>query len=245
MTGAVPASAGGGGGAARAQTLMSIGEVLGLLRPDFPDVTISKLRFLETEGLVEPQRTSSGYRKYSREDVARLRFILAAQRDQYLPLRVIREQLSEGAHLTQARPTLVAVGDDHRPEAVAEPVDERLRRQELCHRAGITEALLADLERHGLVTARAGEWFDGDALAVAEVAGQLAEYGVEPRHLRAYRVAADREAGLYAQLVAPLMRQQDPTARARAAEAMRELTVLSQRLHVALLRSGLNDALGG
>src|SRR5687768_8411203 len=99
MTAAVPASAGGGSGAARAQALMSIGEVLGLLRSDFPDITISKLRFLETEGLVEPQRTSSGYRKYSREDVARLRFILAAQRDQYLPLRVIREQLSEGAHL--------------------------------------------------------------------------------------------------------------------------------------------------
>ncbi|GHJ44507.1 MerR family transcriptional regulator [Catellatospora sp. TT07R-123] len=244
----MPASAGGAGGPARAQALMSIGEVLSQLRSDFPDITISKLRFLETEGLVEPQRTASGYRKYSRDDVARLRFILSAQRDQYLPLRVIREQLSEGAHLVQARPTLVAVGDDHRPEqraAAEEPAHLRLRAQELCTRAGISEQLLADLEQHGLVTVRAGQWYDGDAFAVAEVAGQLAEYGVQPRHLRAYRVAADREAGLYAQLVAPLMRQHDPTARARAAETVRELTMLSQRLHAALLRSGLNDALGG
>jgi hypothetical protein len=137
------------------------------------------------------------------------------------------------------------VGESHRHQVEEKPAQLRLRRHELCARAEIGEELLDDLEEHGLLAPRSADWYDEDALAVAEVAGQLAEYGIAARHLRAYRVAADREAGLFAQLIAPLLHQQDPTARARAAEAVRELTVLSQRLHAALLRSGLNDALGG
>ncbi len=230
---------------ARDPSLLSIGEVLTQLRVDFPDTTISKLRFLETEGLVQPQRTASGYRKYSRDDVARLRFVLAAQRDQYLPLRVIRQQLDAGAHVVAPlpgpqRPALVAVRDEQpRPLPQA-----RLRRAELCERAGISDEALADLERHGLIAARAGGWFDADALTVAEVAGLLSGYGIEARHLRPYKVAADREAGLFAQIVAPLLRQQSPGPQARADAATRELLLLSQRLHLALLRSGLNDTLG-
>jgi hypothetical protein len=104
--------------------------------------------------------------------------------------------------------------------------------------------MLADLERHGLIAPRPGGWFDADALAVAEVAGLLSGYGIEARHLRPYKVAADREAGLFAQIVAPLLRHQAPGREARADAAMRELMLLSQRLHLALLRSGLNDTLG-
>jgi DNA-binding transcriptional MerR regulator len=210
---------------------LSIGEVLNRLRVEFPDTTISKLRFLETEGLVQPRRTPSGYRKYSESDVERLRFILAAQRDQYLPLRVIRQHLDEerlDAGKPPPRPTLVAVKETG-----------RLGREELCDRAGIAAALLADLEQHGLITQQAGGWYDADALTVAEVAGRLAEYGLEPRHLRAYKVAADREAGVFAQVVKPLQRQQ-----ARADDALRELILLSQRMHLALLRSGLSQTLG-
>jgi DNA-binding transcriptional MerR regulator len=246
--------------------LMSIGEVLAHLRGEFPDITISKLRFLEAEGLVEPQRTPAGYRKYSVGDVARLRFVLAAQRDHYLPLRVIREQLAaldeSGATvavaltafpgdgrpgepvglvgLAQRRPPLLPVTD---PGVPAEPAELRLERADLLDRSGLSESVLADLEQHGLIRAR-GERYDADALAVARVAAQLAEYGLEPRHLRGYRTAADREVGLFAQLVAPLARQNSPAARTRAAETVRELAALSQQLHAALVRSGLRETLG-
>lgn len=231
---------------AGAPPLMSIGEVLAHLRADFPDTTISKLRFLEAEGLVEPVRTPAGYRKYSREDVARLRYVLTAQRDHYLPLRVIREQLAaaqagQESAFGRPRPVLVPAGDE---AAGADLGQVWLTRQELLVRARAGEELLADLEQHGLVAARSGGRFDADALAVVTVAAQLAGYGLTARHLRAYRVAADREVGLFTQVVAPLLRQSDPAARARAAEAVRELTGLSRRLHEALVQAGLRDTLG-
>ncbi|MCW6007316.1 MerR family transcriptional regulator [Micromonospora sp. CPCC 205371] len=218
---------------------MSIGEVLAQLRPEFPDTTISKLRFLEAEGLVEPQRTPAGYRKYSRDDVARLRFVLTAQRDQYLPLRVIRDQLAERESSPPARPTLVAVRADAPP-----PAESRLTRAELLERSGLDEATLLEVERLGLVGPVAPGRYDGEALAVAQAVAGLARYGLEPRHLRAYRASADREVGLFAQLLAPMMRQSDPAGRARAAETARELAGLSQQLHAALLRAGLRETLG-
>ncbi|MGK5740556.1 transcriptional regulator FtsR [Micromonospora sp. URMC 103] len=232
---------------------MSIGEVLGQLRVDFPDVTISKLRFLEAEGLVEPQRTAAGYRKYSWDDVARLRFVLTAQRDQYLPLRVIREQLAEwdatGAAPGRSRPTLVAVGPGGEVPGreVDEPVESsevRLGRSDLLARSGLDESTLSELERLGVVVSDPPGWYDGDALIIASAVAGLAAYGLEPRHLRGYRTAADREVGLFAQLVAPLVRQSDPAARARAAETARELVALSQQLHAALVRVGLRSTLG-
>jgi len=211
---------------------MSIGEVLARLRTDFPDVTLSKLRFLEAEGLVEPQRTPAGYRKYSRTDLVRLRYVLAAQRDHYLPLRVIREQLSA--------PPLVPVEE---PPAATTEAPGSLSRGELLDRSELAEAMLDELERHGLVQNRAGR-YDTDALTIAKAAAQLAGYGLEPRHLRGYRTSADREVGLFAQLVAPVARQNTPAASARAAELARELIGLSQQLHAALVRVGLRDALG-
>jgi DNA-binding transcriptional MerR regulator len=235
-------------GAERAVALMSIGEVLAQLRAEFPDVTISKLRFLEAEGLVEPQRTPAGYRKYSWDDVARLRFVLTAQRDQYLPLRVIRDQLAAGDAPGRSRPALVAVGPAGDVPAAEVPESagssQRLGRAELVSRSGIDESTLAELERLGVLVADPPGWYDADALIIARAVAGLAAYGLEPRHLRGYRTAADREVGLFAQLVAPLARQSDPAARARAAETARELLALSQQLHAALVRVGLRSTLG-
>jgi len=217
---------------------MSIGEVLQALRGDFPDVTISKIRFLESEGLVEPARTPSGYRKFSHQDVDRLRYVLSAQRDQYLPLRVIKEHLDaiDRGRKVPAPPRgrgadLVGVPDNS---------EVRLSRSELIEAAGIDADLLDQIEDHGLVAKRPGtRHYDGDALAVASTIAEMRAYGLEPRHLRAFRTGAEREAGLVEQVVAPLLRQRDPEARARAEEVAREMGALSVRLHTALVRTAL------
>lgn len=228
---------------------MSIGDVLGRLRPEFPDVTISKIRFLESEGLIEPQRTPSGYRKFTHEDLQRLRYVLAAQRDHYLPLKVIREHLdaldrglqppdSPGA---QPRVPMSLVTDDGLPSAEAfarDPSELRLSRAELLVASGADEAQLAELESYGLVSQRANH-FDGDALAVTKTVAEMAAFGFEPRHLRAYKASADREVGLVEQVVAPLRRQRGADAAGRAEEVVRELAALSVRLHAALVKSGL------
>jgi DNA-binding transcriptional MerR regulator len=215
--------------------------VLAHLRTEFPDTTISKLRFLEAEGLVDPQRTASGYRKYSWDDVHRLRFVLTAQRDQYLPLRVIREQLDRREEPLAPRPALVAVGT----EAPAQDgADTRMARDDLLARTGVTGEMLTELEKAGLVEARPPGWYDGDAVVIVEAVAGLTRYGLELRHLRAFRAGADREVGLFSQLLAPLVRQHDPAARARAAETARELQALSQKLHAALVRAGLRGTLG-
>lgn len=247
----VPATVG-----AADQPLMSIGEVLTELRAEFPDITISKLRFLEAEGLVEPRRTPAGYRKYSREDVARLRFVLTAQRDQYLPLRVIREQLAErdragSGEPLRSRPTLVAVGPSGEvpgrtgadPRAT-ESGEVRFDRAGLIARSGLDEGTVSELERLGVLVSRPPGWYDADGLVIARAVAGLTAYGLQPRHLRGYRTAADREVGLFEQLLAPLARQKDPAARARAAETARELAGLSQQLHAALVRVGLRAVLG-
>lgn len=229
-----------------AAPLMSIGEVLAELRADYPDTTISKLRFLEAEGLVEPSRTPAGYRKYTRADVARLRYVLAAQRDHYLPLRVIREQLAaiDRGETPAGTPVLVAVPPPAAASVAAPPADERLSRAELLARAGVGADTLDDLEKHGVVGPEPGGWYPASAVDVVAAAGALAEFGLQARHLRAYRVAADREAGLFAQLIAPMARGSGPAARDRADEAVRELTALTRRLHAALVRIGLGQTLG-
>lgn len=239
---------GGPGREDSTDAVMSIGEVLAHLRPDFPDTSISKLRFLETEGLVEPRRTASGYRKYSWADVARLRYILTAQRDHYLPLRVIRDQLAaidRGEAPPGPRPALVAVPPPDE-DAPRPPARERTRltRADLLTRSGASEDLLLDLEQHGLVSPTASGWYEPDAVEVVSAAAALAEYGLQARHLRPYRAAADREVGLFTQLTAPLARSNSLAARARAAETVHELSALTQRLHAALVRLGLGPTLG-
>ena len=221
-----------------ARQTVSIGEVLAQLRPDFPDVTISKIRFLESEGLIEPQRSPSGYRRFSHDDVARLRYVLTVQRDNYLPLRVIKEQLErldDGMELSfRGRP-----GAPHSLAGSArDPSEVRLSRSALIEAADISDDLLTELESYGLVTAR-GATFDADALLVARTAGELAAHGLEPRHLRTIRSAAEREVDLVEQLVAPLLRQRGAEARGRGEETAREIARLTSRLHATIVDAQL------
>ena len=238
-----------------ARSSMSIGEVLARLRPEFPDVTISKIRFLEAEGLIEPERTASGYRKFSRDDVNRLRYVLSAQRDHYLPLRVIKQHLeaidrgleppdTPGGGPQVPRALSVAEGMPA-PEAFGRDASElRLSRDELVEAAGIEPEQLSLIEQFGLVAARAGGYFDGDALVIAKTVAEMSRFGLEPRHLRGFRAAAEREIGLVEQVVSPLVRQRNPEARGRAEEVARELAALSVKLHATLVKAGLRPQLG-
>jgi DNA-binding transcriptional MerR regulator len=219
---------------------MSIGAVLDRLRPEFPDVTISKIRFLEAEGLISPARTESGYRRFDDVDVARLRYVLAAQRDRYLPLKVIREQLAAGDPDRAPRP-LAAVPEPPAPE---EPSACSSRR-ELAAQAGVDVDLVADLEQYGLVTPDPAGGYDADAVRIVAAAAALGGFGVQPRHLRAFRAAADREVALLGQIVAPLRLHRDPAARERAEEVAGELAELAVTLHALLVKAGLRAPVGG
>ncbi len=230
----------------------SIGQVLASLRNEFPDVSISKIRYLESEGLITPLRAPSGYRRYAPSDVERLRFVLTAQREHYLPLKVIREHLDaidrgleppalNGATGPQV-PRVVLAGDGYpSPDTFANEVSElRLSRNELLTSAGIEDTLLEQLETFGLVRPRQGSApYDGDALVIAKTAGELAAFGFEPRHLRAFRTAAEREVGLIDQVVTTMRRGRDASASARAEEAITQIAALSVRLHATLVKAGL------
>lgn len=218
----------------------SIGQVLALLQEDFPDVSISKIRFLETEGLVRPSRSASGYRQFSDDDVQVLTTVLTAQRDQYLPLRVIRERLAQADSDTTAtaddapEPGPPALGD----LASDAPDHARLTRHELARFAGLDMSQLDELEAAGLVRAVEGSrLFDGHALAAARAARSLGRFGLEPRHLRVVRSAADRQSALVEQVVAPLRGQRSTGAPERAEATAREVARLCLALHAALLRS--------
>lgn len=229
----------------------SIGQALADLTAEFPDEDIkeSKLRFLEAEGLVEPERTPSGYRKYSVEDMERLRYIIRAQREHYLPLKVIKENLDA---MDRGEEPPSSAGGPSAPTGRADTSfndllrtdrgDARISRLELVKTAGITMELLEELEGFGLVRTRAGsKHYDSDALAVAQAAGELAAFGIEPRHLRAFKTAADREIGLVEQVVSPIRRSREDGAEGRAAQAMDEIAALSLRLHSTLVRAGLRS----
>ena len=304
-------------GQADATGTMSIGEVLGILKPEFPDITVSKIRFLEGAGLVQPDRSASGYRKFSEDDVARLRFVLRAQRDQYLPLRVIRQRLADletgrrprrqgrpsprpdvpartrarpghaGRRVARARGRLgpgaagagtagagaagagAGTAGDRRPGpagagaavtdapaggqagratgagfAAAPPSDAQFTRDELCRAAGATVEQLLELESFGLVSARGsgerGAWYGGDDLVLLRLARELADYGLEARHLRMYKLFAEREAALFEQVVAPLVRQRNPEARTRARDTIEALAQLGGRMRDLALRSAVH-----
>jgi MerR family regulatory protein len=376
-----PRPGGGGGDGARpgqpaeqsaATGTMSIGEVLGILKPEFPDITVSKIRFLEGAGLVQPDRSASGYRKFSEDDVARLRFVLRAQRDQYLPLRVIRQRLTDLEQIggLEAQGSPGAVGDQGGPGtgpgspgpgagdgppgaggpgsgapgpgtglpgagtpgaggsapgaagagapgtgsrgagapgagagasapgagasgagaagagasgtgatgagspgstgagtgaagaagsaaavgqpargtgggfAAAPPSDAQFTRDELCRAAGANVEQLLELESFGLVSARGsgerGAWYGGDDLVLLRLARELADYGLEARHLRMYKLFAEREAALFEQVVAPLVRQRNPEARARARDTIEALAQLGGRMRDLALRSAVH-----
>jgi DNA-binding transcriptional MerR regulator len=236
------------GTAPAADPLVSIGAVLGRLRDEFPEVTISKIRFLEAEGLVEPRRTPSGYRKFSPEDVERLALVLRMQRDHYLPLKVIKEHLEAVGRGEQVvLPGPQRDRKDGWPVPV-DPSDEqptvaRVGRGELLAALDVGEEELAEWESYGLVAALADGSFDADAVTVAGLVADLGRFGLEPRHLRVMKAAAEREAGLVEQVVAPLRRHRNPQTRAHAEATTRELAGLSVRLHAALVRTALSGRL--
>jgi DNA-binding transcriptional MerR regulator len=250
------------GAAARAgkpapSATLTIGDVLAHLKPDFPDLTISKIRFLEDAGLIRPERTPSGYRKFSAADVSRLRYVLSQQRDHYLPLKVIKEQLEAidrglVPNSTTASPrvphvSIAAIADNaptaehFRPARAA----MRLSREELLNAAGLRSDQLAELEQFGMISKKPGGHYDDDALSVAKIVADLARFGLEGRHLRAFRTAAEREVGLFSQVVGPISRQRGSEAKVRAEETVRELAALSVRLHAALVQIGLREIVTG
>ncbi len=229
---------------------LGIGQVLAALAAEFPDITMSKIRFLETEGLVLPERTASGYRKFSRADVDRLRYVLTAQRDHYLPLKVIREHLeainrglappaAAGESATAPAPP---TGLDVTPEELlAEPSPGvRMSRPELVASSGLTDDQLGEVLSFGLVEPVPGSnFFDGDALAVTSTLAAMARFGLEPRHVRTFKTAADRQIGLIDQVASPLNSHRDADIRRRATEITAQLAALSVQLHAALVRQSL------
>jgi DNA-binding transcriptional MerR regulator len=210
-----------------AQAYLGIGEVLVELRADFPDISVSKIRFLEAEGLITPARSPSGYRRFGPADIDQLRYILTAQRDEYLPLRVIKQRLADRQEISGQPPR------SGRTEMVS--------RRDLLDSAGIDEQQLAELEAHGLVK-RAGRLYGQDALDIAAAAGELASYGVHARNLRTVATAAERDISLIEQLVGPTLRQRGPDARGSAARSARVIADLLLRLHGAMLEAALTEA---
>lgn len=240
---------------AGALTRLGIGKVLDELRDEFPDLTITKIRYLESEGLVTPQRTTSGYRKFSYADVERLRFVLLQQRDRYWPLSKIRQVLDDmdngvappiDSDGSVAVPYL-RLSADGQPDSgtFAQPSSRvRLSRDELLEAADIDEDMLTAAEEHRLVAARGGthQFYDGDALAVAAVLGQFKELGIEPRHLRHVRSAADREISLIEQVAGTGRPHASEQAQQAAQKTVERLAALSVRLHTVLVRTGLNGS---
>ena len=206
-----------------AQRLLTIGTVCGMLKEEFPDISISKIRYLEDQGLLAPRRTQGGYRLFSDEDVERLETILRLQRDEFLPLRVIRQELASPAAKERRR---------KRPVGLTE-AEEQIDLAELCDRAGIDAGLARELEEYGLLAPRVEggdrRYPESDAEVALACAG-LARYGIAPRHLRAFRTAADREAALLEQIVAPALRARNPERRRAGLEDLETLGDLAREL---------------
>jgi DNA-binding transcriptional MerR regulator len=251
---------------------LSIGEVLNLLQDEFPDITISKIRFLESQGLLDPERTPSGYRKFYEEDIERLRWILRQQKENFLPLKVIKDRLASGQLDDAPAVAAVVVVDERRETPPAPkprsgrraprqsaspdgseplrdtgPTGVSLTRDEVLSASGLSATDLTDLERFGLVAGRSlgnTVYYGDDALLVAQLAAGFMGHGVEARHLRMYKVAAEREAGMFEQLVMPLLKQRNPGARQQATDRLDELAQLGGRLRSAMLRQALQEHLG-
>jgi DNA-binding transcriptional MerR regulator len=215
---------------------LSIGEVINLLRDDFPDVSVSKIRFLESQGLIDPGRSDSGYRQFDQEDLARLRFILQQQRDHFLPLKVIKSKL-----------TLWERGEDlatriAEPASNLESKGEPLSRDDLLRRSGLSSAQLDELIEVGVLRPMGDpEVFAPDSGIVATEAKRLMDQGLEPRHLRTIRHSVDREADLLRQLAAPLLRAHNPEARARARDLLELGGGSVQAMHRAMLEDELKQ----
>lgn len=280
------------------RSYLSIGEVLSLLTAEFPDVTISKIRFLESQGLIDPERTPSGYRKFYETDVERLKWILRQQRENFLPLKVIRGRLGDEPGGDEDEPAPTQVSANHPTAASAPPVQTpprpplhpveeptpltKVRRapvsaspaldppqpvtrhepapeddadahevaltvEELVAATGLTEARVNELAKFGLIEPRTlggTDYYDADALAVARAAAGFLQFGVEARHLRPFKSAAEREAGLFEQIVLPLLKQRNPSARRQAGETLEQLGALGDELRAALVRQAVRNITG-
>ncbi len=211
---------------ARSARLLTIGQVLNELTPEFSDLTQSKLRFLEENGLVTPQRTDSGYRKFSENDLARLRLILELQRDRYLPLKVIRQYLLDLDGGKQ--PSLPGQSDAPASQTRLTKA-KKITRIELIAETAITDALIADAQSVGLIS---DEPFDSNTIEIARSIMQLQRYGITPRHLRGVKAAADREIGIIQGVIAPVLGKKDSSSRSRAAHFAGEI-----QAHFAVIRN--------
>lgn len=238
----------------RSRDYLSIGEVLEEIRADFPDITISKIRFLESEGLIEPERTPSGYRKFFPKDVDRLRYILGMQRDQFLPLKVIKERITATGNGGPLPVTIV--GTPAPPPGTAAPApassvapspsvaatEVTMTSAELAAAAGLSEGELGGLVEFGILDGTK-EIYDGDDLVAARAAGGLFRYGVEPRHLKMYRNFAERESAFFEQIVSPVRSRKDPEAQREASRSITEIASLAQQFRDAMVRSTMRDLL--
>lgn len=264
---------------------LSIGEVLALLLEDFPDVTISKIRFLESQGLIQPERTASGYRKFYDDDVELLRCVLREQKDNFLPLKVIKDRLDTGeidptgeqqrprnlhgdTDETTEIPIDGSLGASRHPASSGAPgrpapprpsptdapaADETgsialapgvvLDAAEVCSMSGLTPQQLGQVESYGVVVPAANGSYDEDALEIARIAKRFLDLGVDARHLRGWRVAADREAGLFEQVIQPLIRQRNPQSSDHAVAQLNELAMFGGQLRAAMMRTLLRQHL--
>jgi DNA-binding transcriptional MerR regulator len=225
----------------------SIGEVLVSVKTEFPDITISKIRFLESEDLIEPERTPSGYRKFYEKDVDRLKMILKMQRDEYLPLKVIKERLlqQESAESGPAEGEVEA--ETEAPEELAEAVTGlQMSIEEMTAATGIDKERIKELESYGLVCSHGPEsarYYDGDDYVMLSIVKDFFRFGVEPRHLTMYKHFAEREATFFESIVMPQLRQRNPDARRTATSSLTELAKASRKLKQALLRTNLRQYL--
>ncbi len=239
----------------------SIGEVLVSVKTEFPDITISKIRFLEAEGLIEPERTPSGYRKFYVDDVERLKSILRLQRDEYLPLKVIKERLlqqdvdeaegapEEGTPEADAAAEAKAAKKASAVEEIAEaPTGLQMSIEEMSAATGVDRDRIKELESFGIVCSHGPDgarYYDGDDYIVLSIVKDFFRFGIEPRHLTMYKHFTDREASFFEALVAPTLRQKNPDARRAASDTLAELSVTSRKFKQALLRTTLRDHLQG
>jgi DNA-binding transcriptional MerR regulator len=228
----------------------SIGEVLVAVKTEFPDITISKIRFLESEGLITPERTPSGYRKFYADDVDRLKSILRMQRDEYLPLKVIKERLARtdaGEDAEGLEVDASVDGDGAATEVLAEaPTGLQMSLEEMSAATGVDRDRIKELESFGIVCSHGPEgarYFDGDDYVVLSIVKDFLRHGIEPRHLTMYKHFADRESSFFEALVAPTLRQRNPDARRAATQTLTELSLTSRKFKQALLRNALRDHL--
>ena len=230
----------------------SIGEVLVAVKTEFPDITISKIRFLESEGLITPERTPSGYRKFYVDDVDRLKSILRMQRDEYLPLKVIKERLvqsdavDEGADVELEGASAEGEGASVSEELAEAPTGLQMSLEEMSAATGVDRERIKELESFGIVCTHGpegGRYYDGEDYIVLSIVKDFLRHGIEPRHLTMYKHFADRESAFFEALVAPTLRQRNPDARRAATQTLTDLSVTSRKFKQALLRNALREHL--